>query len=65
MLDPGAIGTLVVGLGAVLEQENERRRPAAAQPRRRRAGVRVAIARGLRRAASMLDQPTVREITNA
>jgi hypothetical protein len=62
MFDPGAMGTLLIGLNADREERNERRQLfVAAAPRERPHGVRVAIANGLRRAASLLDQPRVRE----
>ena len=62
MFDPGALGTLLIGLNAErAEQENDRRRPWVATARRERPGIRVALAHGLRRAAELLEAPIVRE----
>jgi hypothetical protein len=66
MFDPGAMGTLLIGLNAEREETmNDRRRLLETAVRReRRPGIRVALANGLRRAAAALDQPAVREATN-
>jgi hypothetical protein len=74
MSDQGAMGTLLVGLDAVRrEAERDRRpatvrrgadrdrRPSPATAPRARPGIRMALARGLRRAAEWLDQPAIRE----
>jgi hypothetical protein len=62
MFDPGAMGTLLIGLNAErAEAENDRRRLSVEAARRDRPGIRVALARGLRRAAEVLDRPAVRE----
>jgi hypothetical protein len=66
MLDPGALGTLVIGLD--IEQQTDprrRRRSRAVAPPRRASSIRVALARGLRRAASYLERPAVGEVANA
>jgi hypothetical protein len=62
MFDPGAMGTLMIGLNAVREEslDNHLGRPRAAS-RRDVPGIRIAMARGLRRAAEMLERPTLRE----
>jgi hypothetical protein len=62
MFDPGALGTLIIGLNANrAETRNDRRsRPVVAQ-RQGHPGLRVSLARGLRRAAALLDQPRVGE----
>ena len=66
MFDPGAMGTLLIGLNAErAETTNDRRRVRAAAVRHeRRPGLRVAIANALRRAAALLDQPAVGEAVN-
>jgi hypothetical protein len=64
MLDPAAMGTLLIGLhGDQAETASPRRRPAATDLRRRHAAL-VALATGLRRAAAWLDRPAVGEIAN-
>lgn len=64
MFDPAVMGTLLIGLNAErAEAELDRRRPSVAAPRRESVGIKVAVARGLRRAAALLDRPTVREAT--
>jgi len=64
MIDPGALGTLRIGLDAI-DAESHRHRPRrpVAAPRRERAGIRVTLATGLRRVASALDRPRVSEGT--
>ena len=62
MFDPGAMGTLLIGLNAErAEHETDRRRPFVAVARRDHVGIRVALAKGLRRAAELLERPIVRE----
>jgi hypothetical protein len=65
MLDPAAMGTLLIGLD--IEQHDQsrsdhRRRPVAAP--RRKLFIRFAPLRGLRRAVSALARPTASEATN-
>ncbi len=59
MLDPGAMGTLLIGLDAINNETSggRARRPGKA-PRRRRS-VRAALASGLRRAADALQPQPV------
>jgi hypothetical protein len=65
MIDPGALGTLRIGLDAIdAESHSQRRRRSAAASRRQRAGTRTALATALRRVASVLDGPRVSEVTN-
>ena len=65
MIDPGALGTLRIGLDAIdAESHTHRPRRSATAPRRERAGVRMALASGLRRIASALERPTVTEGTS-
>ena len=65
MIDPGALGTLLIGLGADdAESHHDRRRRSVTAPRRERTAIRVALANGLRRAASALDRPAVSEGAN-
>ena len=61
MIDPGALGTLRIGLDAIDAESHAHRRRSKSAPRRRRAGVRVALATGLRRVASALDRPRASE----
>ena len=63
MIDPGALGTLLIGLNAI-EAEARMDRPLRAAPARRKSPgvVRLAVARALRRAAAALEQPAIREI---
>ena len=57
MIDPGALGTLRIGLDAIdAESHTHRRRQSVAAPRRERAGIRVVLATGLRRVASALER---------
>jgi hypothetical protein len=65
MLDPAVWGTLLIGLGAerAKSQGHRRRRPVAA-PVRRPLGIRMALARSLRRVAAVLEGPTVGEVAN-
>ncbi len=64
MFDPGAMGTLIIGLNAErAETHNDRRSRRAATQRREQVGLRVGLARGLRRAAALLDQPRVGEVS--
>ena len=61
MFDPGAMGTLLIGLNAAENETPTRRvrRPVDA-PRRERS-IRAALARGLRRAADLLQPQPVGE----
>jgi len=65
MFDPAVLGTLLIGLNAerAAAQGDRRRRPVTA-PRRDPVGMRVRLARGLRRAAALLDRPAVGEVAN-
>ena len=62
MIDPGALGTLRIGLDA-LDGESHTHRPrrSVTTPRHERTAIRVALASGLRRAAAALDRPAVSE----
>ena len=64
MIDPGALGTLRIGLDAIDAESRTHRRRRSAASQRERAGVRVALARGLRRVASALERPRISEGTN-
>jgi hypothetical protein len=62
MFDPGAMGTLLIGLNAErAEREAYRRQLVRAATRRERPRIRVMLARGLRRTAELLERPRVRE----
>jgi len=64
-MDHGAFGNLLFGLSAIQAegQDDRPRRPPAA-PRRERGGIRMALARSLRRMASVLERPMVSEVTH-
>ena len=67
MFDPAAMGTLLIGFNAERAEAQglRRRHPVAAPaPGRKPLGIRLTLARGLRRAAALLDRPTVGEATN-
>lgn len=65
MFDPAAMGTLLIGLNAErAETRNDRRRRSVAAPRREPIGIRLALARGFRRVAALLDRPTIGEVAN-
>ena len=66
MLEPGAMGTLLIGLSLVDEANarHDRASRRVAVPRRK-SSTRAALARGLRRVASALERPTVGEATEA
>jgi hypothetical protein len=58
MFDHGAMGTLLIGLDAIENEANTKRRPhPVAAPRRKRA-IRGVLARGLRRGADLLQPQT-------
>jgi hypothetical protein len=61
MFDPGAMGTLLIGLNRVEANArgNPGRRPVA-HPRREHT-IRLTLARGLRRAAALLEPLSVAE----
>ena len=62
MFDPGAIGTLIIGLNTDrAEAQDERRRRRTAVARRSHRGIRVAMAHALRQAAAMLEPAGVPE----
>jgi len=66
MFDPAAMGTLIIGLDPTSQERlstHRRRSPAAS--RRHVPGLRVVLARGLRRAAEMLERPTLGEAADA
>jgi len=61
MFDPAAMGTLLIGLDAHQnETHTKRARGAVTAPRRERS-IRVAVARGLRRAADQIQPQTIAE----
>ena len=65
MIDPGALGTLLIGLDAIKAESrmDQPRRAAPAARRHSRPGVvRLAVARALRRAAAALERPAIREV---
>jgi hypothetical protein len=65
VIDPAVLGTLLIGLGAErAEAQDHRPRRPVAVPVRRPPGVRVALARSLRRAAELLEGPRVGEAAN-
>jgi hypothetical protein len=56
MFDPAVLATLLIGLDhQQTETPRARRRPSPATPRRGRMGIRLALARGLRRAAGAIE----------
>ena len=61
-MDPAALGTLRIGLDAIAAETrlepHQTRRPAT---RRRPAGLRLAVARALRRTADVLEPRVFRE----
>ena len=57
MFDPGAMGTLIIGLGATQSEDSAGRIRRPVQARRRKRSMRAAFARALRRAADLLHQP--------
>ena len=62
MFDPGAMGTLLIGLNAAQnDTDTKRARRSVAAPRRARS-IRAALARGLRRGADLLQPQTVGEL---
>ena len=62
MFDPGAMGTLLIGLNATQNDTDAKRaRRSVAAPRRERS-IRAALARGLRRGADLLQPQTVGEL---
>jgi hypothetical protein len=66
VFDPGAMGTLLIGLTAERDATpNDRRRRLDATLRHgRRPDLRIAVANALRRTAAMLDRPAVGEAVN-
>lgn len=66
MFDPAVLGTLLIGLNAErAEAQGDRRRRPVTTPRRERARLRTAVARGLRRAAALLEQPAGGEVATS
>jgi hypothetical protein len=65
MFDPGAMGTLLIGLNAIrAEEQDDRRRRLVAAARRDHRGIRLALANALRQAAALLEPASVREASN-
>ena len=64
MFDPAAMGTLLIGLDPDQSKTGARGRTRSVDAPRRERSVRVALARGLRRAASALEPRTVGELAN-
>ena len=62
MFDPGAMGTLLIGLNAIQSETSTRRERRPVQARRRQRSMRAALAAGLRGAADLLQPEPVREI---
>ena len=65
MIDPAAMGTLLIGLDLAEHDQSRtdrRRRPVAAP--RRKLFIRIVPLRGIRRAVSALARPRVSEVTN-
>jgi hypothetical protein len=59
MLDPAVLATLLIGLDHhQTETPPARRRPSHAAPRPAHSGIRLALARGLRRAAGAMEPRT-------
>ena len=59
MFDPGAMGTLLIGLNVAQDETKTKRvRRSPAAPRRERS-IRAALARGLRRAADVLQPQAI------
>jgi hypothetical protein len=64
MFDPAAMGTLLIGLDAgQAESQTDRRRTSIGAPGRAHS-IRLALVRGLRRAATALEPQAVREVAN-
>lgn len=65
MFDPAAMGTLIIGLDDAVQAETrtDRRARSVTAPRRE-PSLRVALARGLRRAAALLEPPTLGELAS-
>jgi len=62
MLDPGAMGTLLIGLDAIEDETQTHRAPhPVAAPHRART-IRSALARALRRGADLLQPRTAGEL---
>jgi hypothetical protein len=66
MFDPAVMGTLIIGLNAAEAESryDDERRPRRAAQRREGAGVRVAVARTLRRIAAAVEPQRVGEVAN-
>ena len=65
MFDPAVMGTLLIGLdGDRVKARDHRRHPAVAVAHRERLGLRQGLANARRRAAAVLDRPTVGEVAN-
>ena len=66
MFDPGAMGTLLIGLNAEREEVfGDRKRRPEVTGGREHPRIRVALANSLRRAATLLDQPRVGETASS
>ncbi len=64
MFDPAAMGTLLIGLDLDGAETRTGRPGRSVAARRRERPIRVALARGLRRAASALEPRPVGELAN-
>ena len=63
MFDPGAMGTLLIGLNAAQNDTHTTLALGSVAAPRRERSIRAALARGLRRAADRLQPQTVGELT--
>jgi hypothetical protein len=65
MFDPAVLGTLLIGLNAErASTQVDRRRRGVSAANQDGFRIRTTIARGLRRAAALLDQPAVGSAAN-
>ena len=62
MIDPAAMGTLLIGLNANQHETSSRRVPRPATAPRRGRSIRAALASGLRRAADQLQPQAAGEL---
>ena len=61
MFDHAAMGTLLIGLDAYQNETHTKRAPRSVTAPRRERSIRVALARGLRRAADQIQPQTIAE----
>ena len=61
MFDHAAMGTLLIGLDAYQNETHTKRARRSVETPRRERSIRVALARGLRRAADQIQPQTVAE----